>query len=194
MTPWISYVTKVNRANKLMALAWTKVRHSLLVPGIESACLFTCTESVGLGAGRVPPWGEGCWAGTAESRGHFPYRLCRSEASGSVRIHFLAYTFLFFFSFSFSFFPFFPVFALAKTSNTTLNKSDASGNHCLVSDLREKAFSLFSVHTTPYDVGCRSLCICFPSCWGSYFCLKFVESFYREWMLSFTKCFSAFVS
>lgn len=97
MTPWISYVTKVNRANKLMALAWTKVRHSLLVPGIESACLFTCTESVGLGAGRVPPWGEGCWAGTAESQGHFPYRLCRSEASGSVRIHFLAYTFLFFF-------------------------------------------------------------------------------------------------
>lgn len=105
-------------------------------------------------------------------------------------------SFFFFFSFSLflSFFPFFPVFALAKTSNTTLNKSDASGNHCLVSDLREKAFSLFSVHTTPYDVGCRFLRICFLSCWGSYFCLKFVESVYHEWMLSFTKGFSAFVS
>ena len=37
--------------------------------------------------------------------------------------------------------PFSYIITVAKTSKTILNRSDGSGYHCLVSDLRGKAFS-----------------------------------------------------
>ena len=80
-----------------------------------------------------------------------------SETSGSIRTHFLAYTFLFISLFLPTLLP---AFALAKTSNGILNKSGASRHHCPVPDLREKAFSLLSLHFLPYDLRCSFLCIC----------------------------------
>lgn len=55
-----------------------------------------------------------------------------------------------FFFFSFCFFLF--LFALARISNTMLNKSGQSGHHCSVPDLRGKVVNLLSIYITKYDV------------------------------------------
>ena len=141
----------------------------------------------GLGAGGDSPWGK---RGAGQARlslwgaapvGHTGW----SETSGSIRTHFLAYTFLFISLFLPTLLP---AFARAKTSNGILNKSGASRHHCPVPDLREKAFSLLSFHFLPYDLRCSFLCICSLPCWGSCCLLSQVFWEFFSWMLNFAKC------
>lgn len=146
----------------------------------------------GLGAGGGIPHGGKRGAGQARLNLWDAAPVDRagwSETSGSIRTHFLAYTFLFISLFLPTLLP---AFALAKTSNVILNKSSGSRHHCPVPDLREKAFGLLSLHFPPYDVICSFLGIYSLPCWRSCCYLKCFESFYQ--MLILLNTFSTSIS
>ena len=79
--------------------------------------------------------------------------------------------------------------AVARTSNTMLNKSVKSGHPCLAPDLRGSAFGFSSLsmmlawacHRWP--LLCWSMFLLYPLCWEVFF--------YHKWMLNFIKDFPA---
>uniref|UniRef100_A0A9L0S6K5 Uncharacterized protein n=1 Tax=Equus caballus TaxID=9796 RepID=A0A9L0S6K5_HORSE len=75
--------------------------------------------------------------------------------------------------------------ALAKTSNSVLNRSGESEHPCLVPVLRGMTFS-FS--TIKYDVGCGFVIygLYYVEVLSFYTC--FIESFWHKWMLDLVKC------
>ena len=78
--------------------------------------------------------------------------------------------------------------ALARISNTMLNKSGENGHPCLVPDLRRKAFSFSTL----------SMMLAMDLLYMAFIMLRYVPSisallrvFNHKWMPNFVKCFSA---
>ena len=90
------------------------------------------------------------------------------------------------FRFGFLFVSFSCLIALARISNTMLNKSGKSGHSCLVPDFRGIAFR-FSNLSMMLAVGLYSFCYVEVCSFYS----NFIEGFYHKWGLNLVKCFSA---
>ena len=75
--------------------------------------------------------------------------------------------------------------ALARTSHTMMNKTGASGDPCLVHNLRGKNFSF----STECDISCRIIIYGLYYVEVHFLCIHFVENFYHESMLNFVRYF-----
>ena len=64
-------------------------------------------------------------------------------------------SFIFSFPIWIPFIPFTFLIAFARASDTVLNKSGEGGHLCLVPDLREKTFSVFTTEYVEYNVSCK---------------------------------------
>lgn len=97
-----------------------------------------------------------------------------------------AYTYNFNSSFLLDLFNFFScLIVVARTSNSTSNRSNGSGHPCLIPNVNRKAFSL----SPEYYVGCGFAII-------SFYCIEinslyryFGKNFYHEYMLNLIYCF-----
>ena len=78
-------------------------------------------------------------------------------------------------------YPFSCLIAVAKTFNTMLNKSGENGYPFLVPEFSEKALSFLFI-LCMLLLGLQWLLLC-------WYMFHFGESFYRECMLNFIKCF-----
>ena len=76
--------------------------------------------------------------------------------------------------------------AVARTSNTLLNKSGESGHSRLGPDFSGKAYQLFSVE---YYLCCGFVINGFYDVEICPLYTHFGKSFYHKWMLDFVKCF-----
>ena len=82
------------------------------------------------------------------------------------------------------FIAFYCLIAVARTSDTVLNRSGDSGHPCC--KFQHKGFQLFTVE---YYVGCGFVINSFYYVEICSLCTHFGKSCYHEWMLNFVKCF-----
>ena len=80
-----------------------------------------------------------------------------------------------------AFVSFISLIALARTSNTMLNRNDENEHSCFVPEFKRKAFSFFQFSMIIARLVIHEVYFVYA---------KFVKSFYHIWMLNFIKCFS----